>query len=44
MMNWWKRLSEIDWEVVAVLAVLSLFGVLLLMVMAMGVQVPFVKE
>ena len=35
---------KIDWEVVGFLAVMSLLCVLLLMVMAIGAQVPFVKE
>ena len=35
---------KIDWDVGGFLAVLSLLGVLLLMVMAIGAQVPFLKE
>lgn len=35
---------KIDWEVVGFLAVMSLLCVLLLMVMAIGAQVPFMKE
>lgn len=39
-MKWLKPLSEIDWELFGFLACVIALGVLILMVMFMGSQIP----